>query len=201
MEINQNKDLRNIHKQLRNDMSATEHKLKSADIVKNTLALLESDFKGANIFLCYYPYNSEVDLLPLYESLLARGKSLFFPVSDVENHRLLFYKISDLRSDFETGAYGIFEPINKSVLFDFENTIINKNTTIICITPGLVFDRNFNRIGYGAGFYDRFLFDKNIIKLAPCFSNQLEASIPVMEHDVKMDIIITDNEVLKGDKL
>ena len=80
MEINQSKDLRNIHKKLRNDMSDMEHKIKSADIVKNTLALLESDFKGANIFLCYYPFGSEVDLLPLYENLLNKGKILYFPV-------------------------------------------------------------------------------------------------------------------------
>ena len=201
MEINQSKDLRNIHKKLRNDMSDMEHKIKSADIVKNTLALLESDFKGANIFLCYYPFGSEVDLLPLYENLLNKGKILYFPVSDVKNHQLYFYKISHLRSDFVKGAYDIMEPMCDLEIFDYQNIILNHSNKIICITPGLVFDRAFNRIGYGAGFYDRFLEDKNLVKIAMCFNNQLRPSIPTCEHDVKMNIIVTEDEVLKGDRL
>ncbi|MBE5919920.1 MAG: 5-formyltetrahydrofolate cyclo-ligase [Pseudobutyrivibrio ruminis] len=201
MEVNQSKDLRNIHKKLRNDMSDMEHKIKSADIVKNTLALLESDFKGANIFLCYYPFGSEVDLLPLYENLLNKGKTLYFPVSDVKNHKLHFYKISHLRSDFVKGAYDIMEPRCDLGIFDYQNIILNQSNKIICITPGLVFDRAFNRIGYGAGFYDRFLEDKNLVKIAMCFSNQLRTSIPTCEHDVKMNIIVTEDEVLKGDRL
>lgn len=201
MEINQSKDLRNIHKKLRNDMSDMEHKIKSADIVKNTLALLESDFKGANIFLCYYPFGSEVDLFPLYENLLNKGKTLYFPVSDVKNHQLHFYKISHLRSDFVKGAYDIMEPRRDLEIFDYQNIILNQSNKIICITPGLVFDRAFNRIGYGAGFYDRFLEDKNLVKIAMCFSNQLRPSIPTCEHDVKMNIIVTEDEVLKGDRL
>ena len=118
MEINQNKDLRNIHKQLRNDMSATEHKLKSADIVKNTLALLESDFKGANIFLCYYPYNSEVDLLPLYESLLARGKSLFFQFQILKITDYYFIK------------YRIYVVILKRAHMVYLSLLINQNYLI-----------------------------------------------------------------------
>ncbi|SFI02084.1 5-formyltetrahydrofolate cyclo-ligase [Pseudobutyrivibrio sp. OR37] len=191
------KELRLTYKQLRDEAPIDLRNCKSKAIVSNVLALLESDFKGANIFLCYYPFGSEINLLPLYEKLLAEGRLLYFPVSDAKNHRLYFYKISDLKKDFHVGAYNIMEPNDTLKVFEYD---INQN--IICITPGLIFDRAFNRIGYGAGFYDRFLSDKpNIIKLAPCFESQLLASIPSQAHDIKMDIIITENEVLKGDKL
>ena len=195
MEINQNKDLRNIHKQLRNDMSATEHKLKSADIVKNTLALLESDFKGANIFLCYYPFGSEVDLKQLYSILLQQGKHLYFPKCDKKNHQLYFYEIVDLEMDFSIGSYNIMEP--KSDI----NLLTDFNQSIISITPGLIFDKKLNRIGYGGGFYDRF-FEKHpeITSIAPCFSKQLAETIQIESHDIPMDYIVTENLVLKGSR-
>ena len=191
------KELRLTYKQLRDEAPTDLRNSKSRDIVSNVLALLEFDFKGANIFLCYYPFGSEIDLLPLYEKLLDEGKSLYFPISDTKNHLLHFYQIFDLKKDFHVGAYNILEPNDTLKAFEYD---INQH--IICVTPGLIFDRAFNRIGYGAGFYDRFLYDKpNIIKLAPCFESHLLASIPSKAHDIKMDIIITENEVLKGDKL
>ena len=191
------KELRLTYKQLRDEAPTDLRNSKSRDIVSNVLALLESDFKGANIFLCYYPFGSEIDLLPLYEKLLDEGKSLYFPISDTKNHLLHFYQIFDLEKDFHVGAYNILEPNDTLKAFEYD---IDQD--IICVTPGLIFDRAFNRIGYGAGFYDRFLYDKpNIIKLAPCFESHLLASIPSKVHDIKMDIIITENEVLKGDKL
>ena len=190
------KELRLTYKQLRDEAPTDLRNSKSRDIVSNVLALLESDFKGANIFLCYYPFGSEIDLLPLYEKLLDEGKSLYFPISDTKNHLLHFYQISDLKKDFHVGAYNILEP--NATLKAFEYDI---DQHIICVTPGLIFDRAFNRIGYGAGFYDRFLEDKNLVKIAMCFNNQLRSSIPTCEHDVKMNIIVTEDEVLKGDRL
>ena len=191
MERNQSKELRLIHKKLRDNMSAEEHALKSADISRNVLALLESDFKGANIFLCFYPFGSEVTLLPLYEHLLELGKSLYFPVSDIKEHTLTFYKISHIRNDFHKGAYDIMEPNNGLERFDYENS---KSENVICITPGLVFDKNLNRLGYGAGFYDRFLCDKPaIVKIAPCFTNQILDNIKAMPHDIRMDVVVTED--------
>ena len=191
------KELRLTYKKLRDEAPSDLRISKSREIVSNVLALLESDFKGANIFLCYYPFGSEIDLLPLYEKLLAKGKILYFPISETKNHNLLFFQISDLQKDFHIGSYNIMEPNESLPMFNY-----SKEDRIICITPGLLFDRNYNRIGYGAGFYDRFLSDKcNIIKLAPSFDSHLLVSIPSQAHDIKMDVIITEKEVLKGDKL
>ena len=194
-----NKELRIAYKKLREKMSPDFRNKKSHDICKNVLALLESDFKGANIFLCFYPFGSEVDLLPLYSTLLDTGKALYFPVCNCDSRALTFYKVSHLRSDFHLGSYNIMEPDIASDIFDCDNHF---NEQVVSITPGLIFDKSMNRIGYGAGFYDRFFEDKpGIIKLAPIFSEQLIDKLDVCDHDIPMNYIVTENEVLKGDLL
>ena len=195
MERNQSNELRLIHRQLRDNMSAEEHSSKSTDVSKNVLALLESDFKGANIFLCFYPFGSEVDIKPVYEHLLETGKSLYFPISNTKNHTITFYNISHLRSDFHKGAYGIMEPNELLPSFDYKEL---QKERIICITPGLVFDKQLNRIGYGAGFYDRFFSDKlDIVRIAPCFENQIADNIFALEHDIRMNMVISEKDIFK----
>ncbi|MCR5581890.1 MAG: 5-formyltetrahydrofolate cyclo-ligase [Pseudobutyrivibrio sp.] len=191
-----NIDLRKVHRTLRDNMSSASRDIKSYQITQNILALLESDFKGANIFLCFYPFGSEVNLIRLYERLLDMGKSLYFPISNIEEHELTFKRITDLLTDFDKGHYGIMEPRDS---FDTFNYI---GEQVVSITPGLVFDRQFNRVGYGAGFYDRFLSKyPDIITIAPCFDNQLIDELNACPHDVPMNYIVTEDKILKGDRL
>ncbi len=194
--IQNNKELRIYHKQLRDNMALNEKNIETNEIINNLLALLESDFKGADIFLCFYPFKSEINLLPFYNKLLNEGKKLYFPKSDLRTHKLYFYQISDLEEDFNLGCYNIMEPNDKLPAFKMENDMV------IAITPGLIFDYNFNRIGYGGGFYDRF-FESNdkIIRVAPTFSNQLVSELKVESHDLPMDYIVTGNHILKGNRL
>ena len=75
------------------------------------------------------------------------------------------------------------------------------NSDIIVIVPGLAFDKNYDRLGKGKGYYDRFFekYDKlNMTKVAICFECQLLESIPHDEHDKKVDIIVTENSVLSN---
>jgi 5-formyltetrahydrofolate cyclo-ligase len=197
MEVSQtSNDIRLTYKIIRDGISISERIRLSSLISENVLALLESDFKGANIFLCYYPFGSEVDLKQLYSILLQHRKHLYFPKCDKKNHQLYFYEIVDLEKDFSIGSYNIMEPkSDMNLLTDF-------NQSIISITPGLIFDKKLNRIGYGGGFYDRF-FEKHpqITRIAPCFSKQLAESIQTDSHDIPMDYIVTENLVLKGSRL
>ena len=62
----------------------------------------------------------------------------------------------------------------------------------VCITPGICFDLNKNRIGYGSGYYDRFFAKHNVYKIGLCYSDCFLASIPCEDHDVKVDQIIID---------
>ena len=186
------KDYRSTYLNTRNQFSKEYILDGSNRIINNFMALLESDFKGANIFLCYYPFGSEVNLLPLYTRLLTLGKRLYFPKC-MPGHKLKFFQVLDLNNDFEVGFKNILEPKEGlPVLEDFsEDTVV--------ITPGLVFDNSFNRIGYGGGFYDRFFAEyQKVKKVAVAFDFQVLPAIAIMEHDIKVDYIVTDDRILKG---
>ena len=164
----------------------------SLDITENFLAFLESDFKGANIFLCFYPYGSEVDLLGLYERLLDIDKDLYFPVSNINTHELTFYKVNDLKDDFHEGAYGIMEPNDNLEQFNGDDS------STVVITPGLIFDERCNRIGYGAGYYDRFFASHpDTFKVGVGFEEQIINKLIVGAYDVPLDYVVTNNRLIK----
>ncbi|MBQ7470515.1 MAG: 5-formyltetrahydrofolate cyclo-ligase [Pseudobutyrivibrio sp.] len=187
-----NKKLRSEFKALRDGLSLSERKEKSHAICNNILALLESDFKGANIFLCFYPFGSEADLLELYCSLLEAGKSLYFPVSNKSTHELTFYRVNNLKDDFCSGAYGIMEPDTGLEKFDLDDS------STVVITPGLIFDEKCNRIGYGAGYYDRFFsLHPDFIKIGVGYDVQVINNLDVEAYDVPLDFVVTNNRFIK----
>ena len=192
MEVSQTSKLRNEYLAIRNRLSKADFISSSYKIIDNLKALLESDFKGANIILCFYPYASEPELLALYSFLLSTGKQLYFPKCQPER-QLIFKQVLNLSDDFEKGFKAIMEPK------DCLPTLENFDADIVVITPGLVFDINFNRIGYGMGYYDRFFAKHiNLKKLAVAFDFQLLEEIPTSKHDIKVDYIVTDKRILKG---
>ena len=141
---------------------------------------------GTKDILCFYPLEKEVNLIDLYDKLLKKGHNLFFPVSFEEE--IKFYKVNDL-SEFEVGKFNVLEPKNRDVMF------LDKEAVVIC--PGLAFDKKNNRIGYGKGYYDRFLQKhKNTTPIGVCFGFQMVDELDVGYWDVPMEMIITDT-VLK----
>lgn len=94
---------------------------------------------------------------------------------------------------FETSRFGVQEPP------DERDNIIPAEKIDIVIVPGLCFDKFRNRLGYGGGFYDRFLIKTKAVKLAVCFDEQIieSGSLPVNENDVKADAIITDKRIIR----
>ena len=194
-----NKELRKEIKAIRDGLSDIQREQMSLAITENVLALLESDFKGANIFLCFYPFGSEASLLSVYDRLLGAGKMLYFPVSDVANKKLNFYQVTDLKSDFIQGAYGIMEPKADLVAFDLSDSIkgFASNAPVV-FTPGLVFDKKCNRLGYGAGYYDRFFSaHPGLHKIGVAFDKQIIDSLDVEAHDAPLDYIVTDKRLIK----
>jgi 5-formyltetrahydrofolate cyclo-ligase len=99
--------------------------------------------------------------------------------------------VTNLEKDFHEGFKGIMEPNDDLPAFEY-------NGDAVVITPGLIFDNQENRIGYGAGFYDRFfsLYPK-LTKVGVCFMEQLCEEIIPEEHDVPMDYIVTDNTFMR----
>ena len=105
---------------------------------------------------------------------------------------LKFYRISKMEDLISGGAFGIKEPKE-----NIEN-LIDKSNIDLMIVPGICFDKEKNRIGFGKGYYDRYLANENnIIKIGICFDEQVrEEYILVDDFDIKMNMVITDKKII-----
>ena len=139
------------------------------------------EYKSAKSVCVYMDSFSEVKTDLIINDLREHGKEILFPVSDVKTNTLSLCR--DCGS-FIKGAYGILEPQTKETVdFLYPDLII---------VPGLAFDKNMIRLGFGAGYYDRLLSESKAFKIGICYSFQLLDFIPSEEHDVVMDMVITE---------
>ncbi len=140
--------------------------------------------KNADIVLCYVSVRDEADTRMLLNFLLESGKRTAVPRCR-ENGKMDFFLINDTDS-MVLSPYGIPEPEYS------EDMIVNDFRGALCIVPGLAFDKNGKRIGYGAGYYDRYLENKDIVTAGLCYSQLLFDSVPSEAHDISVDYIITE---------
>lgn len=155
----------------------------SREITKSVVSLPE--FQKAQRIMAYADYNHEVITRFLIEEAWKAGKEAAVP--KVVGKDMEFYLLRDF-SQLEPGYYGIPEPV-RGERTDWEEALM--------IMPGVAFDRKNHRVGYGGGFYDRFL-EKHpkIQRLAVAFSFQMMPEVPVEPTDIFPQILVTETEVL-----
>lgn len=151
------------------------------------------EYKSADVILVYADYQSEVITSPLIEKSLIDGKKVFCP--KVSGNDMDFYQIKEL-SELGEGYKGIREPVSGERFSDEMNSLSGP----LVIMPGVVFDRNCHRIGYGKGFYDRFLTRMSesglsLHAIGLGFECQLVDEVPSEIHDISLDMIVTENDV------
>lgn len=173
--------LRKHYRQLR-DGSDTDS-LKRADEVIYEKLICDINVKNADVIMTYVSMGSEVDTHAFISLMLSQGKSVSVPV--VRGKVLDVSYISSM-DDLECGSYEILEP-KRSAFRKCEPSDID-----VIIVPALAFDGAGHRIGYGAGFYDRFLPLANAVKIGICYSFCVTDDIIPEGHDVSVDYIITD---------
>ncbi|SFD02758.1 5-formyltetrahydrofolate cyclo-ligase [Butyrivibrio sp. YAB3001] len=155
--------------------------------------LIEDEhYKNAENVLVYASMGSEVITDEIITYSLNEGKKVFCPkITDKKNRVMEFVNINGL-DDLKEGFFGIREPeiTEKSLIFD--NNVAHNQA--IVIVPGVAFDYEGNRIGYGGGYYDRFLSKNiNFYKAALSFGVQVfEETLPVEPHDIRLDAVITE---------
>ena len=136
----------------------------------------------------------EVDTSLLIDGSLENGKIVALP-RIMSGNEMTFYRIKSIAELKCTNILGIKEP-NDSVEY-----FVDKSNIDLMIIPGVCFDKNKNRLGYGKGYYDRYLKElDNVIKVGICFDEQLvkDEYISADEYDIKMDFVVTDkNELIK----
>ena len=143
-------------------------------------------FYRSENFLCFVSYGSEIDTHELIEEALRLHKKVYVPkvTQSLEKTEMLFYRLTAL-SELKEGYKGIPEPMGASGEYCYSETEAERT---LLLMPGVAFDGFRNRLGYGKGFYDGFLADKEALQLrsiAVGFQCQMVEKIPVREGDIK----------------
>ncbi len=188
------KQLRIKLKQIRERLSLDEQNDLSYAITEKVVS--HYDFQKAKNILIYMHYNNEVqtDGIILYAFML--GKKVFIP--KVEGDIMNFYEIHDIK-ECVSGFRGIPEPPVDAKCFSMSTDGPQDETLVIL--PGLGFDPKGRRIGYGGGYYDKYLeANTNCMKMAIAYDIQCVDDIPVEETDIPMDVIITDEQIILNDE-
>jgi 5-formyltetrahydrofolate cyclo-ligase len=136
----------------------------------------------------YYPSNYEIDDLHILKLLEKKDYNILLPTI-IKNNQMDFFKWSNT-DPLKINKYGIPEPISSKIFYPD-----------ILLVPLVGYDNNLNRLGYGGGFYDRYIEKiekiKKVIKIGLAFSYQNLKKIPTNQHDKRLDFIITEKEILK----
>lgn len=186
-------------KQFSQDKSALRKELKNArKLLKNKLelsneickAFLETkDYKECSTLLCYVSFGDEVNTLNILSHALEQNKIVAVPVCIDKSGNMDFYIIKSI-DDLHIGSFGILEPrINEcEKLNDIKNAVI--------VVPALCFDAFGNRLGYGKGYYDRFLQKHSLISFGLCYNSLIQKNVPVDKYDQKVDYVITEKQII-----
>ena len=172
---------------LRSSIDSNIRRQKSLDICKSITLLPE--FSECDALFIYAPIKSEADPTHLLRIAKERGIRVAFPISVTSTFELDFRFVDSL-DDLQIGAYSILEP--KS---DAPKAVFTQKS--ICIVPALAFDLNGNRLGYGKGFYDRFLNSFTGLSVGITYTELKCQSLPHEYTDIPVDIIITDKESVR----
>lgn len=175
----------------RRSIAPGERRRREEAITEHLLGHISSG--SGRVIMGYTSFDGEVDLSRLYDLLQEGGVALVMPrIMDTDSRRLgLFLMPRPWRNHLQEGSYGILEP--SAALVQVEPLAID-----CVLVPGVAFDLAGGRLGFGGGYYDRFLpqlrLEAGIIGVA--FALQIVESIPCQEHDVRMGRICTEKGLL-----
>lgn len=179
--------------QLRKRVLNVRNNMSKEDVKKNSNAIMDKItsldiYKQSKVVFIYMDFKNEVMTSNLIKRMLSEKKRVVIPYTDSINTVLIPSEITK-ESDLKQNSFGYFEP--KSIL------PVNIEEIDLVIVPGVVFDKNLNRIGFGKGYYDKILnrLKPSAKKIALAHDFQVLEDIPAEEHDVKMDMIITEKNI------
>lgn len=155
---------------------------------KICLNFLQSElYKNANRLLIYCALPDEINTDLIIKTAFMQGKTVAVPYCYDTNGGMSFHIITSF-DNLHIGSFGVREPnINKcSELDDFSNSVI--------VLPGLCFDKNNYRLGYGKGYYDRFLEKHSLISVGLCYNSFIVEKVPTDIHDKRADFVITESD-------
>lgn len=184
------KTCRKFYKDLRDSMSQEQVSVKSEVICKQILD--STEYKAAETILGYYPLGKEVNCLSVLEQALRDGKRVVLPRTG-QDCQMDFYEIQSL-DEVEEGNFCVMEPRLSCKRFEPDMNTKRIGRSMLVLVPGVAFDYEGNRYGYGKGYYDRYFTSfPQLKRVALAYTEQLsEDVLECLETDRKMHVILTD---------
>lgn len=168
----------------RDGLTPAERSAKSGEIERRLFSLPE--FKAARTVLFFASFRSEVDTIPMIRRALGDGKRVILP--RIKDRELELFEIRDIDRDVSPGSWGILEPCASAP--------IKLDDVEVIIVPGAAFDARGNRLGYGAGYYDKLLAAFTKPTIAVAFDLQVVSKVPAESYDVPVKKIVTEKRVI-----
>ena len=190
MNDNERQSLRTQILGARDLLGARERQEKSRAAMQNFLSLPE--MKHWSTLFIYVNFRSELETLELIQSCLSKGKRVAVPLVEASTVSMIPLLIQDPEKDLVPGYYGIPEP-------DPEKSLrVAAREIDAVVIPGSVFDIHGGRLGYGGGYYDRFLVNDapQAKRIGLAFEMQVVENVPVQPHDQPLDILITEKRIV-----
>ncbi len=179
-------EIRREYAAKRDALSMDVRAQRSAKICNTAMNLIS--FRHAEIVLLYAPIKSEIDVIPLALAALEKGKAVAFPRCNKEDRTMKFHFVTSL-DELEVGAYNIMEPKEDAPVYD----PLTDTRVAICYVPGLTFDVYGYRLGYGKGYYDKFMNQFGGCTIGLTYSDLIVKELPKGRYDRHCDILLTEN--------
>ena len=172
----------------RNAIDKMEHMAMDEKICSTAVSLVS--FKYADIVLLYAPIKSEIDVMPIFKAAIESGKRVAFPRCNVEERTMKFHFVGSL-DELSPCAYGIREPSEDAPVYDPNE----ERGSAVCYVPGLAFDAYGYRLGYGKGYYDKFMHIFNGCTIGVVYSDFILNSLPKGRFDKHCDVMLTEKGI------
>lgn len=180
--------MKDVKKQLRKDMLKLRSSLNPEYILDTDRAIVDNIinsqvYQDSKVIFCFMSMEGEINTRPLIEDALEKGKTVCVP-KVISKGKMEAFQIHSF-DEFELSSFGIQEPKQGSPLID-------PNQIDLGIIPNIVVSKDGYRLGYGGGFYDRYLLRSSMVRLAVCREQLLQDQLPVEPHDQRIDAIATE---------
>lgn len=183
-------ELRRLVLSARDGLEPAAREAGSREIAARLFAL--EPWRRAGTVMVYLNFRSEVATGLVVARALAEGRRVTVPKTEVTGRRLIASVLSDYPGDLAPGTWGILEP-REECLRPLEPREID-----LVLVPGVAFDPEGNRLGYGGGFYDRFLalLRSDAYTVAPAFEVQVVPRVETGPYDIPVDLVVTEKRVI-----
>ncbi len=181
-------DLRRTFRQRRRDKTNRTE----ADAAIACRVLNSGAYRHAKVILGYAALPEEIQTDGILRRVLTEGKALYLPRCLDNQGQMAFYRVQALEK-LESGSFGVREPSLTALPYDW-----NMDGQALCLVPGLCFDSRGYRLGYGKGYYDRFLAKFHGVTMGLCYDDFLRDCLPAGDYDLPVQQIVTESRVFSA---